>query len=392
MAERCGDRPLGARLDLEERQRQALSFLRESPRGRRQSFALRERTLERLQSLAGDPGLFAQRLAFRAHARVEHTARTRELRAQPIEQRLGALAPQLQPLARAAQAVERRRGLLAAAGGVGQLLFGAPAFLEQRVEFLVGVFARQDCGSATSLAVLQSFAQEGQVELRNARAKRRDLAAQLLGALGCRRLQRERTQTLFDLRFDVARTLYLHGDPPELQLGAVLALLEAPEPRRFLEQLASLLRLRAEDLLDAPLADDGVHPAAEPEIGEQLDEVDAANRRAVEEVLTLAAAMQPACDRQLRVGQRPFAVGIVEQELDLAELLGRTAGAPREEDVVRLLGAQLRRGERARRPDDRVGDVRLPGAVRPDDHGDARLEANLDRIRERLEAAQLYGA
>ena len=44
--------------------------------------------------------------------------------------------------------------------------------------------------------------------------------------------------------------------------------------------------------------------------------------------------------------------------------------------------------QRAGRPDDRVGDVRLAGAVRPDDDGDAGLELQLERVRERLEAAQ----
>ena len=132
-----------------------------------------------------------------------------------------------------------------------------------------------------------------------------------------------------------------------------------------------------------------MHPAAETEVGEQLDEVDAADGGAVDEVLALAAAVEPARDRELRVRQRPVAVLVVEQELDLAEVLGRAAAAAGEEHVVRLLGAELGRRERAGRPDDRVGDVRLAGAVRPDDDGDARLEADLDRVRERLEAAQL---
>ena len=110
------------------------------------------------------------------------------------------------------------------------------------------------------------------------------------------------------------------------------------------------------------------------------------------EVLALAAAVQPARDRDSEYGSRPVAVRVVEEQLDLAEVSGRAAAAAGEEDVVRLLGAELGRSQRAGRPDDRVGDVRLPGAVRPDDDGDARLEANLDRFRERLEAAQLDGA
>ena len=47
--------------------------------------------------------------------------------------------------------------------------------------------------------------------------------------------------------------------------------------------------------------------------------------------------------------------------------------------------------QRSRGPDDRVGDVRLAGAVRADDDGDARLELELDRVDERLEAADPDG-
>src|SRR5206468_8004116 len=134
----------------------------------------------------------------------------------------------------------------------------------------------------------------------------------------------------------------LDRDAGELELRAVLAPLEAAETGGLLEQLPPLLRLRAEDLLDAPLADDRVHPAAEPEVGEQLDEVDPPHRGPVEQVLTLAAAVQPARDRQVGVGNGPLAVGVVEEQLDLAELLGGTAAAAREDDVVRLLGPELR--------------------------------------------------
>ena len=101
----------------------------------------------------------------------------------------------------------------------------------------------------------------------------------------------------------------------------------------------------------------------------------------------------PRCSRRAiessRVVERgPIAVRVVEDELDLAVVRRRAARGAGEEHVVGLLGAQLGRAERAGRPDDRVGDVRLARAVRADDDGDARLEPHLDRVRERLEAAQ----
>ena len=162
----------------------------------------------------------------------------------PFEQRLGALAAQLEPLARAAQPVERRGRLLATAGGVGELLLGAAPLFEQRLELLVGVLARKDGRRAPALAVFEPLAQLREIELCDTRSQRRDLPAQLLGALGRGRLERERPQPLLHLGFDVTRALDLDRDARELQLGAMLAALEASEPGRLLEQRAPLLRLR----------------------------------------------------------------------------------------------------------------------------------------------------
>ena len=167
------------------------------------------------------------------------------------------------------------------------------------------------------------------------------------------------------------------------------AALELAEAGRLLDQRAPLGRLRGEDLLDPALPDDGVHLAAEADVGQQLDDVGAAHVRPVDEILALAAAMEAPGDRELRELERPVPVLVVEEELDLGEGRGLAAVTAGVEDVVRLLRAELARAQAAGGPDDRVRDVRLPRAVRADDHGDARLEAHLDRVRKRLEAAQL---
>src|SRR3954447_18244569 len=100
--------------------------------------------------------------------------------------------------------------------------------------------------------------------------------------------------------------------------------------------------------------------------------------------------MQPPRDGDL--GERqlgPGAVLVVEQELDLAVIDGLPRSGAGEEHVVGPLGPQLVRAQRAGRPQDRVGDVRLSRAVRTDHDRDARLEAHLDRVHERLGAAKL---
>jgi len=68
--------------------------------------------------------------------------------------------------------------------------------------------------------------------------------------------------------------------------------LEAAEAGGLLYQRAPLLGLRGEDCLDLALADDRMHALAEPEVGEDLDQVEASHRGLVEQVLPLPAAME----------------------------------------------------------------------------------------------------
>jgi hypothetical protein len=129
--------------------------------------------------------------------------------------------------------------------------------------------------------------------------------------------------------------------------AAMAAALELAEAGRLLDQRTALGRLRGEDLLDAALPDDGVHLAAEADVGQHLDDVRAAHVRAVDEVLALSAAMQAPGDRELRELERPVARLVVEEELDLREGGGLAAVTARVEDVVRLLRPELARAQAA---------------------------------------------
>jgi len=334
--EGCGDRPLVAGLDLEQRQRQPLAFLRERPRRRGQALALRERVLERRQPLAGQPRLLAQRLLLG----VPHRPREERLCAQASGELPGRFAPELQPLGGALQAIQRRGRPLPAPRGARELLLDAVALLQQGLETLVNVPSGQRRSRAALLDLAQPFLDPGEVELGESRAQPRDLAAQLLRALGCARLQRKRAQPRLHLGLEVAGALNLDLHARQLQLRPVPPLLELPEPRSVLEEHAPLLGLAREHLLDLALADHRAVAPAKARVGEQLDEIGAPDGRAVDEVLALAAAMQPPRDRDLAEVERlERAVGVVEQQLDLAVIGSRPAGRAREEDVVRLLGA-----------------------------------------------------
>ena len=272
------------------------------------------RTLE-----LGEPG---RRIAGLGRRRIVPRARLGE------QCRRG-LAAQVDSFRCAAEPVAHLQRLLARACRVGELLLGLRALCEQRLEPLLHLVPPTPGGVPPGLELGEPLLEPREVELRDARAQAGDLHRELLRPLGRSRLQRERPEPLANLCLDVAGALDLERDPRELQLGAMAASLEASEPGRFLDQRAALGRLRRENRLDLALADDRVHPLAEPEVGEQLDEVEPAHGGAVDEVLPLAAAVQPPRDRELGVVDRQRAVGVVEEELDLAEVRPRRASRRR---------------------------------------------------------------
>ena len=398
--ERSRNGALVSGLDLEPVQRERVPALGQLARRRRNSFALRQRALERAQPVGGRRSLSREAVALaRGVPRrdngllgvVRDAGRPRrlELAPQPLGQVAQAFRPQRDALAGAAQAVERRGRGLTPSGGVGQLVLGLRALDQERLEPALDALALERRGRLPLLGLPLPLGQRGQIELGDARFDTGDLPAELLGAFRRRRLQRERTKALARLGLDVARTLDLAGDARQLQLGPVAPPLEAAEPGCFLHERAALGGAAGQDRLDLALPDDRVHARSQPDVRQELDQVGAANRRAVDQVLALATAVQPPEDRDLgevEVGQP--AVRVVEQELDLAPVRSRAARRAGEEDVVRLLGAELARAQAARRPDDRVGDVRLAGPIRTDDHGHALFQPDLDRVRERFEAAQ----
>ncbi len=244
----------------------------------------------------------------------------------------------------------------------------------------------------THLGLANPLSQLSEVDRRDRRPMAGDLGGELLSTFGRGRLERERPQPLRDFGLQIARPLDLLCDAGELQLGAVASPLEAPETGSVLDQSPPLGRARREDRFDLALADDRARSSAKADVGEQLDDVEPAHGRAVDQVLALAAAVEPPDDRDLaEVEARHRPVGVVEQQLDLAEIGGLPRRGAVEEDVVRLLGSQLARGEAARGPHERVGDVRLARSVRPDDDRHPRLEAHLDLVGKALEPPHADG-
>jgi hypothetical protein len=163
--QRGGHGPLVAGVDLEQRQREPLAFLRERSGCGRQALTLGERVLQRGQPLAHEPGLLPQGLALRVRA----CPGQQRLGAQPVAELARSVAPQLEPLDGAAQPVERGGRPVPAARCGRELLLDTVPLREQRLEPLTCALALQAGRRAPLLDLRKPFVDPGQVELGQAR-------------------------------------------------------------------------------------------------------------------------------------------------------------------------------------------------------------------------------
>ena len=128
-----------------------------------------------------------------------------------------------------------------------------------------------------------------------------------------------------------------------------------------------------------------------PRAGERLLHVEQPADGAVEPVVRVAGAGQPACRLDLR---RRRSVDLVagEDQLDLGHRGGRPARAARVEDVRHPPGPEAARALLAERPRHGLGEVALSGAVGPHDDVHARSQLQRGLVGERLESAHREAA
>ncbi len=200
----------------------------------------------------------------------------------------------------------------------------------------------------------------------------------------------------------------------ELQLGLATARLELGDAGGLLDQLPAIGRLRAEDLADLALLDDGVALHADADVHQDVLHVAEADRVAVDQVLALAGAVEATADLDvpgdgrrlvdvldgLAVGgrlavearQRRGLLGpgdhAAQVEPDLGRR-GRLAGVAAAEDhVLHPVAAQALGTLLAEHPGDGVDDVALAAAVRADDGRHSRVEPHVGAIGKALETRE----
>ena len=262
MAERRGHRRLASRLDVHRAQRQRLAPLRERAGRRRQALSLGERALDRdrpspLQVAparrASSPCLWTTGARSRS-SRSDAASRRISTRSRALRRRYRApAAPSCPPATAASSPSARSRSTSKASSrdcdiSLRGLELGLSARLPHRLASILRQIERCEPGADAA-----------------------DLDAQLLGALGGARLERERPQPLLDLALEVAGALHLQRDARELQLGTMTTALEPSQPGRLLDERTPLARRRGEDRLHLALADDGAGPGPETHVREQLD-------------------------------------------------------------------------------------------------------------------------
>ena len=191
---------------------------------------------------------------------------------------------------------------------------------------------------------------------------------------------------LFDLVVD-AHKVFLGA--LQLALGLLLAVAETGNARRFLKHVAPVGAAGGDDLRDAALADDGIAVAPEAGVHEQGVDVLEAHGLFVDIVLALSTAVIATGEHDLRAVGIEDAGGVVDDERDLRVAHGPALLRAAEDDVLHLAAAQGLGALLAHDPEDRVGDIRFAGAVRPHNGGDVFFKAQARLVREGFEALNL---
>ena len=176
----------------------------------------------------------------------------------------------------------------------------------------------------------------------------------------------------------------------QLQFGLMPARLQAADARRLLEQTAPIGRLGVHDRADPALTDDRRAVRARSGIGEQDLDVARPHFPAVHPEHRSGAAADPPRQlqlvvvAQLRQGQRRAA----QMQLHLRQVERRPGDGAGEDHGVHLVAAQAARRCLAHHPAQGIDQIGFAAAIGAHDAGQPRLDQQLGRMPERLEAGE----
>ena len=175
----------------------------------------------------------------------------------------------------------------------------------------------------------------------------------------------------------------------QLGAGLVQPKLMAADVGDVFEDDAAFVGSLQDQFVDRSLADDRVAVRTQPSVQQQLGDVLKPHARAIEQVLAVSRAVQPAGDAHFGILDRQAAVGVVEDERDLGHAQRLPRRRAREDHLLRLARPDRLRRLLAEHPQHAIGNIGLAGTVRADDDDDAGQELGRSASREGLEADEL---
>ena len=244
-----------------------------------------------------------------------------------------------------------------------------------RVEVLAGL----------ALGRRRLLARLGIADREQQRLEAADLGRDVLVARGLAALLLEAVDLGVDLAQHVvdAQEIVLGGFEPQLRL--VTAGVQPGDAGRVLEDAAARLRLCRDDLADLALADERRRARPGRGVGEQQLHVAGPHLAAVDAVGRALLALDAARDVELRrvvERRRRLALLVVDREVHFRGVARRPVRRAGEDHVVHAGGAHALVRGLAHDPAQRLDEVRLAAAVRPDDAGEPRLDDEIGRLDE----------
>lgn len=181
------------------------------------------------------------------------------------------------------------------------------------------------------------------------------------------------------------------SDSLEAAEGFDLLGLESADAGRFFEDHAPLSRRGLEEDVDLALLDDAVGLRSHPRAGEQVANIAETAGLPIDQVLPLAAAIDPPRDVDFGAINRQPAVGVVERDGDLGRVHRPPGAGAVEDHIGHFLAAKALNALLAEDPLDGIDDVRLARSIRPDDRGNPAGKFKPGLPGETFESNQLEG-
>ena len=195
-------------------------------------------------------------------------------------------------------------------------------------------------------------------------------------------------QAAFHLVDDVRQAQQVLFHPLQPPQGLELLELEAADAGGLFEDHAAVLGRRLQEHVDLALLDHAIGLRAQARARQQIADVAQPAGIVIDQILALAATIDPPRDLDLRRIDGQKAAGVVQRERDLGGVHSPAGGRAVENDVGHFFAAEALDALLAKDPLDGIDDVRLSRPVGTDDDGNPGGEFEPRPVGEALETGE----